>query len=97
MAEITWDGVCFIYTLMQEGFAVNKGVVIISAMKKAHYHQGYRYGLRGLLTHFTKGHEVKKEALDYILVIDMHPIDLTQIQGLDITHDLSLTLLKCHN
>lgn len=52
MTEVTRDRVCLIYALMQEGFRINMGAVIISAMKNALFHQGCKYGFGGLLTQF---------------------------------------------
>lgn len=45
------------------------------------------YGCGGLLTQFLMGHDIEEEEdLDYILVLDTCPIDVTQMWGLDIAN-----------
>lgn len=72
------------------------GAVIISAMKKTRFHEVHRYDFGGLMTHFLQSHEVEEEALDYILVVDMHPVDVTQMRGLYVSHGPILTFLEHH-
>lgn len=86
----------FIYTLIQDGFAINIGLVIISPMKKARFQQGCMYGFGGLLTRFFKGHGIEEEDLDYRLLLETRSIDVTQIWGLDISYGPMLTLLENH-
>lgn len=68
-----------IYAMMQKGFTINIGAVIISAIKKAFFHQGHRYGLSGLLTHVLNSHDIEKEALNEISVVNTYPTDMARI------------------
>lgn len=42
-------------------------------------------------------YEVEKENLDHISIVDMPPVDVNKIWGLDIAHGPVLTLLEIHD
>lgn len=50
MTNVTYEKIFLIYALIREGFDINIGEHIISAMKKMCYHQGNKYKFCGLLT-----------------------------------------------
>lgn len=81
---------------MQDDIDINVGIVILSAMRKESYNEGYIYGFSGLLTRFLKGHDVEEEAIYYRLVVDMRSINVTRTCKLDMAHRIVLTLPELH-
>lgn len=73
MIDVTRDRVFLIYALMRDNIEINTGIMILSAMKAAHYHQGCRYGFSGLLTRFLRDQAVNEE--DYITDNSEHDPD----------------------
>lgn len=62
---MTYDRVCLIYDLIHDDMDSNVGDVVFSAMRKARFNIGHKYGFGGLLMWFFKEHDIEEEDLIY--------------------------------
>lgn len=91
MKDVTHDRSAWLI-LYAGDIDINVGVVILSKIKKVHYHHGRKYGFGGLLTRFLRGQEIEEEALYYRPVVNMRPIDMTRTKELNMAHGSVLTM-----
>lgn len=94
IVDVMCKRVCLINSLICDDIEVNIGAVIFLMMRKMCFYQGHRYGFGGLLTRFLMDHGVKEEVLDYRLVVDTNPIDVSHTKGITVTHGTVLTMPK---
>lgn len=80
---------------MHDDVDLHTGAVIFSSMKKARYHEGNRYRLKGLITRLLRMHQVDKEDLDYKTMVATLPIDVTTTRSIARAHGPILSMSEC--
>ncbi|KAF3645651.1 hypothetical protein FXO38_19546 [Capsicum annuum] len=91
MMKVTHDRVCIIYALMHEDVELNVGAIIFSAIRKARFLGGNRYGFDGLLTRFLRQQGVPEEKVDYKPPVGLRPLDFFRTKG-PAPHSITLTM-----